>query len=471
MNDGGAMYFPKKDEDKKVASQKNKPPIVPERPERLERNERPERYERVNERIEPPERHRSTSEEKHIPMTFTKPQPLDDNDFRQQKRDFYSPQNNSTKSPQFAQSRPDLMNNTLATSNTLHRDSQPVGANTGKFGYVHVPIEEHAPSKKQTKKSVQQKKATTVQPKPARDRSRSRNMRVGNQTHVCDLKNVSSKIKDEISYHKELSRQYKKMRQNIHQYDGYVDVIDASQDLNKDKFELVEPRQPYPAQYYRNLRAQQSQAQTRNNRPSHLEESGKSQNYQDNSKLLDSVSSAQRSLNIGSYANRYDRTPPNHSTSGIGGGRRDDRNEDFSNYKQSGETHGGGILDIANSFLNSPLMHHLSNMDNQNSDISSKESSNPNTLKKNYSNVNINNFDPKSPSGFTRSPNNRYENEDESKVIEGGRHRHKYSDWVGSYQFDNRADQSNLKDSTNRRYGDYPSKDSSKSLNYFFLIP
>mmetsp|Transcript_4 Transcript_4/g.7 ORF Transcript_4/g.7 Transcript_4/m.7 type:complete len:82 (-) Transcript_4:686-931(-) len=75
------------------------------------------------------------------------------------------------------------------------------------------------------------------------------------------------------------------------------------------------------------------------------------------------------------------------------------------------------MLDIANSFLNSPLAQHLSGMESKTSDFSSKdESSNPNTLKKTYSgtNVKVNNFDTRSPAGgLHRSSNHRYDGEDD----------------------------------------------------------
>jgi hypothetical protein len=118
------------------------------------------------------------------------------------------------------------------------------------------------------------------------------------------------------------------------------------------------------------------------------------------------------------------------------------------------------MLDIANSFLNSPLMHHLSNMESKNSEISSKESSHPNTVKKG---VRVNNFDPKSPHGLARSPNNRYEPDAEYRGERIGPGHPKYDEWVGVYRQEPRPHQSNsnLKESSNRRYGDYGVKDSS----------
>lgn len=118
----------------------------------------------------------------------------------------------------------------------------------------------------------------------------------------------------------------------------------------------------------------------------------------------------------------------------------------------------GNILDIANNFLNSPLMQHLSSQEPKISEISSKESySYPNTLK---SNVNITDFETKSPSAFTRSPNSRRFYEDDLKSSQGQGYR--YSDWGGTNDFTKSRDQpSILKESTNnKRYSDYKPKDS-----------
>jgi len=155
------------------------------------------------------------------------------------------------------------------------------------------------------------------------------------------------------------------------------------------------------------------------------------------------------------------------------------KNEDLSYYRSLGGENQGGILDIANSFLNSPLMQHLSNIDSKDSEETSKDSS-PNAEHSKHlaTHPRVQNFDSKSPSGFIRSPNKRYEIEDDLRRIEPQSvknypisHQHKYSDWVGVYKTDEgKESYSMLKESDNKRYTENLSKDSRTLTSPFYLI-
>lgn len=284
-----------------------------------------------------------------------------------------------------------------------------------------------------------------------------------NQTQVepqREYGEVESKIKDDVNYHKELSRQYKKMKNNMRQYDSQMDEdLSASSSQrysnHPDKFEFVAPKET-------GYRHRQSQDSSRYQSA-----------YYNNSHLLESASSVAKSINMQRSPNHLLERTGDYNMSATRHRRTENaRNEDGSYYKSIAGENQGGILDIANSFLNSPLMQHLSNIDSRHSeDDSSKGSSSQGEhSKRHVSNVRVTTFDSKSPSLFPKSPAKRYEGVDESRRLEPhssqnlrpASHQHKYSDWVGVYKPDNvKTHQSIvLKDSDNKRYADYGSKDS-----------
>lgn len=297
----------------------------------------------------------------------------------------------------------------------------------------------------------------------ARDRTRL------NQTQFDqhrEYNEVESKIKDEVQYHKKLSKQYKKMKESMKNYDNYdytneeASGSSSQKNFNGHEYDMAERDERHAPRH--------RQSQEMSYYQSH---------YYDNSKLLDSASSARKSMNLPRYSNQFlDRTV-DYPTSAAKQRRTEmtAKNEDLSYYRSLGGENQGGILDIANSFLNSPLMQHLSNIDSKDSDETSKDSS-PNAEHSKHlaSNTRVHHFDSKSPSGFIRSPNKRYEIEEDLRRLEPQSvknkisHQHKYSDWVGVYKADEgKENYSMLKESDNKRYTEGPSKDSS-NLGIFF---
>mmetsp|Transcript_4 Transcript_4/g.6 ORF Transcript_4/g.6 Transcript_4/m.6 type:complete len:88 (-) Transcript_4:1430-1693(-) len=65
--------------------------------------------------------------------------------------------------------------------------------------------------------------------------------------HTVDLTHVESKIKGEVNYHKELSKQYNKMKTNLRSYNHYTDDYAdyPRDDPMRDKFVLVERDEDY----------------------------------------------------------------------------------------------------------------------------------------------------------------------------------------------------------------------------------
>ena len=280
-----------------------------------------------------------------------------------------------------------------------------------------------------------------------------------NQTQAEQFKEhnrAESKIKDEVDYHKELSKQYRKMKESMKQYDNYADERSASssqQSYNKRRSVLAE-REDDGA-----LKNRQSP------------EISRYQSGYDNSKLLESASSAPRSANMQRYSNMLLDRIGEYGLSATKQRKTQNttKNDEMSYYKSQGGENQGGILEIANSFLNSPLMQHLSNIDSNNSNDSSKSShSNEDTSKQMIPNR-ITNFDSKNGSALTKSPNNRYDGGDafgrpephSSHTANHGSHKHKFSDWVGVFKVGNTTkDTSIAKDYETKRH---PEHTSSKS--------
>jgi len=267
---------------------------------------------------------------------------------------------------------------------------------------------------------------------------------------------VESKIKDEVQYHKGLSQQYKKMKENMKQYDSYIGDEGSASASQRDFYE--NDREPKTMHRHR-LSQETSRYKS---------------DYYDNSKLLDSASSARKSINIPHYSGHLlervvdeNMSAAKHRKTEVIG-----RGEEFSYYKSLGGDNQGGILDIANSFLNSPLMQHLSNIDSKDSETSSKVSSTPEENSKKL--LRVTNFDTRSPPGFIKSPNKRYGVDDDLRRIEpqsaknyrSTNQQHKYSDWVGVYKTENEGKDSYslLKESDQKRFAEHLSKDSSNKV-------
>jgi len=334
---------------------------------------------------------------------------------------------------------------------------QKLGQNT--FGPSHNKHEMALPEKKtQKSKSKAQKHGETHgKTRERKKHSQSRLNATETEGYHREYNDVESKIKDEVQYHKGLSQQYKKMKENMKQYDSYIDN-EASQSSRG---------------FAENHREHKTMPRHRLSQETSRYQSG----YYDNSKLLDSASSARKSMQIPHYSGHLlERTgDENMSAAKHRKTEMTAKNEDFSYYKSLGGDNQGGILDIANSFLNSPLMQHLSNIDSKDSETSSKVSSTPEENSKKL--LRVTNFDSRSPPGFIKSPNKRYGVDEDLRRLEPQSaknyrpitHQHKYSDWVGVYKTENdgKDSYSLLKESDHKRFAENLSKDSS---NFPFLF-
>jgi len=282
-----------------------------------------------------------------------------------------------------------------------------------------------------------------------------------NQTHLeggREYHNVESKIRDEVKYHKELSRQYKKMKKSIQDYsseNAYEKFSNASssrrKDKEKEKFVFVEKDEPSGLVHQHPL----------------------GQTYS-RSGLMESSSSPQRSSYLKQSAGQYSNKSPTYSIS-LARSRRSDIPEQTDNFSQSKNSaaasrgFGGGMLDIANSFLNSPFMQHLSNMDGKSSQFSPGSSRNPgNSDRHHYREQNTGNFDPR-PLEQKRSPKKvtyaTYSREEDIRPRETHQNYSRYSDWVGNYKTDKATTNTSiLRESGNRRYADNFGKESGSLL-------
>jgi hypothetical protein len=133
--------------------------------------------------------------------------------------------------------------------------------------------------------------------------------------------------------------------------------------------------------------------------------------------------------------------------------------KNFEDPGESSSEHRQGMLDIANSFLNSPLMNQLSGMGGS-SGLSLKESSAG--LKKNYSSAKVGiSYDTGRSASNQKSPMGKYDYDEEPRIYDTY-HQQKFSDWAGHQKNDISKNHSYLKDSNNKKSFDYPIKESSK---------
>jgi len=368
---------------------------------------------------------------------------------------------NRTKSPQFAQlahTKEDIMNNMLMAAQHNEKENiKNLASNTfGKQNKDQKSEQKKQASKqKSNKKPVKQQTQTQIQ-KSSQNSQRNSNIKkkTGYSTsHTLDLRNVESKIKGEIEYHKNLSRQQKMMANNYNSYNSNSDYNSQASSSQRPtmEFVLVEKENPHG---YRSNRLEDS---TRV-RP---------EQYYETSTLLESSVNQQRSLINNYYSNPYpERIPSQYPSTSrnvyIPDHLPSQRTNEFSASKSSRDTH-RGILDIADNFLSSPLMQHLA--DGKSSTYSSQNLSQNNTMRKELSHTRFNGEDLKSPDGYQRSPFKRNELEDDQRQFEP-HHQYRYSDW-GVYKPDTSkitASTSTLKDFIDKRYSYYPYKESSKGI-------
>jgi len=233
-----------------------------------------------------------------------------------------------------------------------------------------------------------------------------------------NYKNVDSKIKDEINYHKELSKQYKKLKQNMGNFeDIQEELLGSSTRRAFSKEPLTEDLNTF-------------------------EESARYNTRQNTYNTGGSALKASQN-----FTEKRANTKPETGAW---------RNED-AQYTYTEESK-GGMLDIANNFLNSPLMQHLSNIDMRNLDTSMKDSifnTNFKPTKTSDSLMFTGGMEFKGPTTTT------FEGEDLRQSGNGlGQSRN--SKWENAdYQLERniKVNGSILKDSTNRRFRDNMSKE------------
>jgi len=262
-----------------------------------------------------------------------------------------------------------------------------------------------------------------------------------------DFKHVESKIKDEINYHKELSKQYRKMKQSMGQLESeepeFIDNPTLSTHENFDKFAREENKKAVC--------------------PNPFEESSKRFMSYSRSQLMDSNNSAQRSsLNMQLYG---EKTPSQTAMNNLKKTENTWRNGNMNKYNNTEETR-GGMLDIANNFLNSPLMQHLSNIDIKNLDTSMKDS---------IFNTNIKPSKNSDSSIFATGADNGVDELDQNFRLQqsyGGLQQSQNSKWrnkelqkEGTEIVDNYI----LKDSTNKRFKDNMTKELGESRKFLSL--
>lgn len=295
------------------------------------------------------------------------------------------------------------------------------------------------------------KKNQTNQTRPPTDVSKRKSSKNRNsysqlasskQSISQDYGHVASKIKDEVNYHKELSKQYKKMKQSMSQSEGLTDDFLLSNSTRYDpareniqergRIIEVEPAATWGRTQYQSEEMMQARTP----------------------KLMESTDTQRSSLTMQqlSAVNVDNRRPvENIRTQNRFEDR--ERNEEENMYRsQAGNR--GGMLDIANSFLNSPLMQHITNTE-KNFDTSFKDSmaystQNRNPRAGNYASNYTSNQDFGESNAYMQSRSGNFGTEEDMKLQSSyGLQQSKYSNAGNNPERGGRRD---LKDSTNRRF-------------------
>ncbi len=271
--------------------------------------------------------------------------------------------------------------------------------------------------------------------KPEKSLNASKSTTSSHVRNKSGYKNVDSKIKDEINYHKELSKQYKKLKQNMGNFD------DIQEELLGSSTRRAFSKEPMTQDL--DAFGESARYNTRQNTYNNTGGSGlkTSQNFVEKTPIQPAYGRANTKPETGAW-----------------------RNEDAAtNQYTYTEESKGGMLDIANNFLNSPLMQHLSNIDMRNLDTSMKDS------------IFNTNFKPTKTSDslmFTGgleynkgATTTTLEGDDEAARLRqsgNGLGQSRNSKWDNAdYQLEKniKANASILKDSTNRRFRDNMTKE------------
>jgi hypothetical protein len=370
-------------------------------------------------------------------FTDRKPQELRDTPLSAWNSEIRSPQAqlSQAKSPQFSQTReyfPGEKQQSYAfdiNKEELSKTSAPSSANRAsrrdeRSGQRVQKREDSGVRNSQSSKAL--KSGGSLNSSKATTSSHVRNK--------SGYKNVDSKIKDEINYHKELSKQYKKLKQNMGNFD------DIQEELLGSSTRRAFSKEPMNDDL--NTFEESSRYNTRQNTYNNTGGSAlkTSQNFAEKTPIQPAYSRANAKPETGAWRN--EETTTNQYT-----------------YTEESK---GGMLDIANNFLNSPLMQHLSNIDMRNLDTSMKDSIFNTNFKPNK------NSDSLMFTGgmeFKGATIPTLEGEEEARLRQSGGNglgQSRNSKWDNAdYQLEKniKVNASILKDSTNRRFRDNMSKE------------
>lgn len=346
------------------------------------------------------------------------------------------------KSPQFAKSKEEIIHKIIQETKPETKSYlSPNNKSNNKPNEIEKESSKNKASSKQGSVIEETKK---MEKKILREKSRRKNA-VGRPANTLNLNDVESKIREKVIRDKYIAKENMRSNDNRQEETIYM----HGQKRQEDKFVLVENPNARP-----------------NPKSSPLYYKSKYEKPREESKLLESTTSVgQKSINLQNYSGAYTNlTPPQISTSRREAFNMSQRPEDSDRrrYEDHNNENYLGMLDIANSFLNSPLMNQLSGFE-KSSGLSLKDSSHQ--TKNNYSNSRVGTFEVKS----SRDRKSPYHSEIEEYNRNQDSMQNRYQEWNSGYRSEYVKSNSNLKESgNNRKYYAEPTKDSSN--NFFKLI-
>ena len=430
--------------------------------------------------------------EQEKPPTFQSPMSL--NPHTNAYEDFYSPnfpgpEKSENKAQMSTFGRQEFENHGILPTNEQTIQMAPTNANSKPKPHAGIPKKDKQrndlPRHKNTRstKGLTEARANSISTPPnefAKKNAAAKSQasrRVLNQTSVQNhYEHVQSKLKDDPLFQRDKSIG---RRHSIQRYEPpqQYETISSEGLLTSGRSREFSPLPQKYQQEVKQLKGEKNENHYAYPEANKENISNNLNAYSDKegSGLLDSLSSP-------SYRDTNDRKAPlaqnsysmNNRTRGVGNSYMEDQREPI-RLKRTQQTRSAkNLLGIANNFLNSPLMQHLSSQEGKGSlEFSNKgQNSHPNTL--NPSQVNISEFDPKSSAEKVQPMIKRSYYADESDKSDSSRgnhqqaadsHRH-YSDWVGTYDFTKSRDRSGsiARDPNNRRQSSnsYQAKDSCK---------
>ncbi len=262
-----------------------------------------------------------------------------------------------------------------------------------------------------------------------------------------EFKHVESKIKDKINYDKELSKQYRKMKESMGK-------IEPSSETMIDESPVMNPKENIGGRNYHNAEEKKSLSQNP------FEESSRNRFSPEHRSLFTESTNSilKNSLTAPNQPNKYrERTHQYDIPSENELARKGENTWRGERYETQTEENRGGMLDIANNFLSSPLMRHLSKIDVRNLDTTMKDSIFQTNNKPSESLFNSAS-EYQGPSEFRKSLYSPYDAEDglgnRLQQSQNSLQQSHNSQWRnGGFTKDRSANQNSLlKDSTNKRF-------------------